>query len=309
MIEWAQPAAALPERESGYSGEFRRGADIFPYVLSIAEQVEAVGGAVEVSTRRSRQEPWSGVNPQRVRVPARWLSPLLRSDHLLPFATAPDGSDRAIIPLDGEGRLLGFEEARREEGWRGLDEIYRELRGGGRNTPRALLDNLDHQGKLRRQLPMAARDANAPVDLVIYPKSGDIMRACRIRTGEALIHTTLYYCRFELADESAYLVALLNAPVLNAAFVQSRQSGRDFHLHPWSRVPIPGFDPENDTHRELADLCAEAEQAMRTALDEAEALPGSQVGRSKFIRRRLRDAGLADRLDAAARRLLPNQCT
>ena len=202
MIEWTVPAAPLPEGASGYLGEFRRGAEIIPHVLAIVNQARRNGGYAEVETCRSRQAPWSDVNPRNVRVPVGWLVPLLRSNDLLPFAAAPGVRDRAILPLDIDGRLLGYEDARREDGWRELDDIYAEYRGAAQGTPRNLLANLDHRGKLSRQLPLP-QNLNAARDMVIYPTSGDIMRACRLRAGETLIDTTLYGGRFELADEAA----------------------------------------------------------------------------------------------------------
>ncbi|MCY4542188.1 MAG: hypothetical protein OXB95_07305, partial [Rhodobacteraceae bacterium] len=91
----------------------------------------------------------------------------------------------------------------------------------------------------------------------------------------------------------------------NPAFVQSRRSGRDFSLHPWRRVPIPQFDPENNLHCEIAACCVELETETDAFLGTAEdRLLRSQPGRS----RQIRESRLFLRLDDMARQLMPEQC-
>ncbi len=304
-IEWEVPEEPLPEGPSAYLDVFRRGADCFPHVLAIADRIAGGGETRTVTTRRSVQQPWSAVHPQTVEIPASWLAPLLRSEHLLPFALAPEGADRAIVPVDDEGQLLDEEAACARAGWQGLNNIYREFRGHGQSTPTTLLDRLDYQRNVSRQLPLVQAERVVPLTRVIYPVSGDIMRAGRIRTNTEVIDTTLYHATFDAPEEAAYLVALLNAPALNPAFVQSRRSGRHFHLHPWRRVPIPRFDPGCRLHCEIAEFCVEIEDETDAFLAAQQGnLPRRQIGRSKQIRQ----TGLFARLDDMARQLMPEQC-
>ena len=312
LIAWEVPDEPLPEGESGYMGVFRQGAIVVPHVLALADPVIPVlpaGDRRRVTTRRSLHAPWKKIKPKTIDVPARWLVPLLRSEHLLPLAVAPEAPSTAILPLGEDGRFLGIEEARREPDWKAMDKDFHSYKALGRTTPTTLLAHLDYQGKASRQLPLAPADRDAPLTRVIYPTSSDIMRGCRTQARTQLIDATLYRSTFETPEEAAYLVALLNAPALNAAFVQSRRSGRDFHLHPWKRVPIPSFDPANALHQRLAALCADAEREAADFLEwERDDLPTGQVGRSKRIRAALAKSGLTERLDAAARELLPEQC-
>lgn len=309
LIQWEPLPAALPEGPSAYEDEFRRGADCFPHVLVQAELIVGQGANRTVTTRRSSRPRWNMVPPQNAAVPARWLTPLLRSDHLLPFALAPGAPVQAIVPLDRQGQLMAAGNARRSPDWARLDDLYRQNRGQGAATPATLLENIDHQGKARRQLPLAAAAPDAPRTRLIYPTSGDIMRAGRIRAGAELVDTTLYDTTFETPEEAGYLVAVLNAPALNPAFVQSRRSGRHFHLNPWRRVPVPRYDHGIALHRELVELSDECEtETAAWMAEEAGQLPGSQIGRSKRIREMLQDGGFFGRLNEAVARLLPEQC-
>ncbi|MCY4542318.1 MAG: hypothetical protein OXB95_07995 [Rhodobacteraceae bacterium] len=309
MIEWQAAPPRLPQGESAYVGRFHAGASVIPHVLTVIDrQTRGADGMVRITTRLSRKGIWKEVNPQIVEVPTDWLAPLLRSENLLVFTLSAESPGWMILPRNAEGRLLEEESAREIAAWRKLDDIYVDCRGAGKHTPSTLLKRINYQRGADRQLPLLAGKAGPPA-LVLYPSSGDIMRGCRVQAATHLIDAKLISCTFKNPQEAAYLVALLNAPVLNTAFVQSRRSGRDFALHPWRRVPIPRYDTANGLHNELAGLCTEAEAVVKDWLvKEASKLPRGQVGRSKRIRKMLAQCGLAARIDDAARRLLPNQC-
>lgn len=50
----------------------------------------------------------------------------------------------------------------------------------------------------------------------------------------------LFWAVFESSAEAAFVTSVLNASFLRRAFVACRESGRDFHLHPWSKGPFRG---------------------------------------------------------------------
>ena len=134
------------------------------------------------------------------------------------------------------------------------------------------------------------------------------MRAARMAMQDEVTNDTLYHWKAGSEDEAAYVVALLNAPALSQAFLDSRQSGRDFHMHPWRKVPIPQFDKDDNDHVELAGLTAEAEQLIEQWMsDEANTQGLKQVGLSKRIRRMLDEEGVLSRIDTIARKVLPRQ--
>ena len=86
------------------------------------------------------------------------------------------------------------------------------------------------------------------------------MRAARTHAGTAVVDATLYWFVVATEAEAGYLTTLLNANCLRRAFAESKESGRDFHLHSWRKVPIPSYDKRNNRHRELADLCGPVEK-------------------------------------------------
>ena len=308
LIEWNQPNLPIPEGRSKYEGDFHRGGDFFPHVLLRVDTVSGKGKTKTVTTLRSKRAPWNGIDPQTVDIPSSWLASLLISDNLLPFTISPDASVQAILPLNEQAQLLDSDSAKANSGWNRLDNIYCEHRGKGAGTPSTLLKRLNHLGNVQRQLLLLEGNCDERLNRVVYPASGDIMRACRVGSCIQMIDTKLYFEVFDSVVEAAFLVALLNAPALNPAFVQSRRSGRDFHLNPWRYVPIPRYDSSIGLHRKLADLCIEAEQMTLVWLHtEIERLPFGQIGRSKRIREMLRKEGLFERLDATVAKLLPNQ--
>ena len=126
---------------------------------------------------------------------------------------------------------------------------------------------------------------------MLYPASGDLMRAARHQAGYSVVEHGLYWYRAHTSAEAAYLTALLNAPCLQQAYKDSRESGRHFDLHPWHKVPIPRYDNRNPLHKEISALCREAEiSAERTVDQELKTRPNKgQIGLSKAVRKALAD--------------------
>ncbi|MDE0703782.1 MAG: hypothetical protein OXH59_08680 [Rhodospirillaceae bacterium] len=305
LLAFEDSPAPLPHRPSGYVNKklrspFRQGASVSPRVLVVAAEVADGPRAEEVTviTVRSRKEPWSEIEPQTGVVPAHWLRDLLTSNQMFAYALLTE-LPRAIVPTDAGGRLEGSPELV-SPFWRILDATYDEFRGRGRNTPETLIAQLDHNGKLSGQLTRAGTRRN----LVLYPKSGDIMRAARSRAASFVVDDTLYYFNAASAGEAGYLTALLNAPCLSRAFRESRTSGRDFHQHPWRTIPIPRYDVADEVHRELARLCNRAERAAETWLSGQTARYG-QVATSSRIRSLLDEQGISAAIDRAAAAMLP----
>ena len=292
----------FPIQPSDYPpNQWRTGCRLAPKVLVMATSVkEGPRGSSTVTTDRSAQPSWIAVRPRTGDVPARWVKHTLSSSQLLPFVTASPGF--AIIPCDEDGRLLDLTAARICRFWADLDDIYRERRGIGSNTPENLLERINYGKGLSTQLALLGIQERK--HLVVYPASGDIMRATRIQTGNIVLDDKIYYRIATSTAEARYLVALLNAPCLNDAFVRSRRSGRDFHKNPWRAVPIPRYDASDPNHRKLAKLAQQAEK-----IAEAMELPSGQVAASRRIRERLASDGITSEIDKLARSLLPDQVT
>ncbi|MCY4323742.1 MAG: hypothetical protein OXD00_08680 [Gammaproteobacteria bacterium] len=93
------------------------------------------------------------------------------------------------------------------------------------------------------------------------------------------------------------------------AFEHSRESGRDFHKHPWKKIPIKRFDADNREHAELATLTELAEEMLANWFDRSENahLKLGQVGWSARIRDFLTQQGVLPEIDLICRKLFPRQ--
>ena len=281
---------------------FRQGATVLPHVLTIAGETEpaAERSRVRVTTRTSTKPPWNSVKPRTIEIPRRWLIELHTSNSMAAFAAR---TIEAIIPVNTTGTLLAEREIH-EDGWLLLDDLYKTHAGTGRHTPAGLIKQIDHLRKLTVQLPLQPKTQRT---LVLYPKSGDVMRAARSQVGHGVVDHSLYWYRTHTSAEAAYLTVLLNASCLQQAYANSRESGRDFHLQPWRKVPIPRYDKNNALHKEIATLCSRAEKiAVRTVNDELRSVPNKgQVALSKAVRTALAAAGVGATMDECARQLMP----
>ena len=217
----------VPQAPSDYLAErgmpgFRNGATIFPKVLTVLRNATPISPSeMNVTTTRSQHRPWSTINPQSGSVPGHWIQPLVVSKAVLPFAIASETVMKAIIPtVSAKG---GLEENPGTESafWQSLEAIWREHKGAGKSTPSSLIGNINFASKLSSQLPLRGESRT----IVLYPVSGDIMRACRCRPSAGIIGHTLFRYVASTTEEAGYLVALLNAPSLNAALCSHAAAG------------------------------------------------------------------------------------
>ena len=304
-------ASPVPREASEYINEkgktlFRQGATITPQVLVVLSKADMSGKRklCRVTTMRSQHPPWSGIDPQTGMVPCGWIRDLITSKLVLPFALSPAGMHQALIPTNDDGSL-DKAAVKNSAFWKSLNEIYEENKGAGTHTPGDLLSRIDYGSILSSQLNLSGRSKT----MVVYPSSGDVMRACRTRPGSVIVDATLYYYVAVNASEAAYLVALLNAPCLTNAFAQSRESGRDFHLHPWRKIPLRRYDGQNSTHVKLAKLTTQAER-MAQRWFSSPYNPSSHLGQvalSERLRDLFRSEGLFAEIDRLARKILPDQ--
>ena len=104
---------------------------------------------------------------------------------MYPFLASLDGA-QSIIPVNAQGELDLFS-AEDEYGWKHLDEIYRQHKGKGRSTPKTLTMQIDFSGKLSAQ----PQHRVSYKSMVLYARSGDIMRAARTCPGGGVVNDTL----------------------------------------------------------------------------------------------------------------------
>ena len=206
----------------------------------------------------------------------------------------------AIVPwLDCE--LLDGRHERLDE-FPGLAAWWREAertweRNKSPSSRLSLRDQVDFQGKLRRQLP-AARHR------VVYTGTGQHLAACRIDDSLAVISHTLYWAAAETVEEARYLTAVLNSEALRDAVAPLQARGqhnpRHFDLHVFA-LPFPIFDRDREAHQTLAELARVAEDvAGAVAID-----PRWQFQKARrAVRDALREHGVAGQINAAVGELL-----
>lgn len=166
--------------------------------------------------------------------------------------------------------------------------------------------------------PLLQRPQNNGTTLrrVIYSARGNRMRGCRCYfPSDAIPGREVCFRICDTPQKAAYLVALLNAPVLTNAFNNSRPTETYFGLHPWREggIRIPRYDPANDPYgyqQKLSCLTRSAECSVRNFLgnlrhnlNEGQNLPG-QGELSNQIREHLYENGIIARINYAARQIL-----
>ena len=299
----------IPQAKSDYvESEIRQGATIVPHILCrIGEFLTKPDkrGWTSVSTFKNplAKAPWSALDSQIGKIPSEWARTIYTSTELLAFAVLPN-LPQAILPIDEEGDLI-LNPGERSLFWQRLEEKYEVHKGIGSGTPKTLLSQINFAGKLSAQFGIETRQRR----MVLYPGSGDIMRAARVAGGNGFADSKLFWILLRNAHESAYLVAILNAPCLRQAFLESRESGRHFQLHPWRKVPIPRYDGQNRMHRRISELCSLAEGiAEVTVRENLKNNPKlGQVGLSKRIRNAVFDTDVGIEINEIAAKILPDQ--
>ena len=299
----------LPQSKSDYLSAdghavFRQGATLSPHCLiKIDPSTLSISGkSACFTTARSIRMPWSARGTfTGVDVPKRWIRKAVFSNDMFPFSLRTMAS-RVFLPLSDEGFF--DKEARNNPYWVNADNVYQDGSGSGGNTPQTLWSQIDYNQKLTRQT-VEIRAGNR-TRKVLHNASGRIgLRAARVESNVIAEHT-IYHFTCGSEAEAAYLVALLNADCLQESFRQSKVSMRHFDQHFWYSVPLPRYDKNNKTHRQLVSLCKRAEGIAAEVRD---SLPNNvgQVRASGQIHEKLRSNHTMDQINAAAAELLPDQ--
>lgn len=296
---------AADSGESPYRKRFGQGATLVPRMLVTVRpgQTTALGlsaGRVAVESARSAIEkrPWRELPSLSGAVEERFVRPMHLGATIVAYrARAPE---LAIVPW-ADGDLLDGRHERLDE-FPGLAAWWREAertweRNKSPSTRLELRDQIDFQGKLRRQLP-------APEHRVVYTGTGQHLAACRIDDPPAVISHTLYWAPAETVEEARYLTGILNSDALAGAVAPLQARGqhnpRHFDMHVFA-LPFPIFDPDDETHQAVAELASAAED-VAGAVDIDPRWQFQKVRR--ITREALREDGIAGQIDAMVDELL-----
>ena len=276
---------------------FHRGTAIRPYVLRLPYPVNRLPNelVITVSFPTLNNIRWT---ENGVTLPTRWIKNTLNSGNVLPFRLNQVYNQQVIIPVDEDGNLLHNDQAMQNQQWQELNGIYLNI-FPNEYPPPSLIGCLNQASGLHFQLPINQPHLGAglpPLERVLYSAEGSRMKACRILSGTSIVREGLFHLTCGSADEAAYLVAFLNAPILRRVINERRPTRRYYGLHPWRTIPIPVFNWNNPDHRRLVDLSIQAEAH---ALD----IPNNQE-MANLIMERLDVQGISAEIDGIVRTLL-----
>ena len=191
-------------------------------------------GKVAIQSRRSAYEnpPWKQQPSLSGVVESQFIRPYYTGDNVFPFRIGEPLT--AVIPCNdtsllNEGAIDLYPGL--QQWWAQASQMWEEHRSSERLS---LMDQLDFQSKLSKQLPIATFR-------VLYNTSGMHICAAKLRDDAALITSGLYWAPLTSEPEADYLSAILNAPItteLTRPFMAYGKDERHIHKHVW-RLPIP----------------------------------------------------------------------
>ena len=288
--KWVDGPKEFPIKQSKwYSGKdvsIRQGATFVPNCLVKVSEKNNVNNGVEITTVASRHTPWKTLGPKTGIVPNRWVRNVITANELLPYITSKPS--QFIIPLDEN--LTGFDKDMMNcKYWRDADGMYQKNMSKGTNTPKTLLNRINHLHQLEKQLDRKGKY------LVSYNKAGTWLCASIIKINDIIGHS-VYAVSLKTKNEALFLTALLNADSLQKAYQNSIKSDRDFETHFWKAIPLPRYDQSNELHVKLAKLSIRAKKLAVKCPKQSR----------KPIREFLRNDGVAGEIDRIVKKLLPD---
>jgi len=240
--------------KSAFDVRFGQGATFAPRLLFLVNERPAgplglPAGRMAVVSSRSNYEDKRYKDLPSVEgvVESEYVRPVFSGESLLPYRVVDPL--RAVIPFSSTG-LLSPREIELHPGlkswWDQAERVWEANRTSDRLT---LMEQLNYQSKLSRQLPIAPFR-------VIYNASGMHLSAAKVRNPRAIMSKSLYWAAFQEEEEADFLCAILNSATTTEMVRPYMSYGKDerhIDKHIW-QLPIPSYDPTDATHREIAAL-------------------------------------------------------
>lgn len=274
-----------------YHSLFKQGATLVPRNLAFVASAQpdlAPGQLANSPIMRTDPDandeakaPWKGLSHTGY-IDEEFLYTTLLSKHLVPFgvgrlhlvalsvrigvskqfiAISERGQEQRFIPVSLEEMRESYQFARSAEEWFApVEQLWQQYKK--ETTKETLAQWFNYQNKLTAQSP-------TPGYFVLYGATGSNLAATVVDThslplingarSKAFVvdHKTYWY-RAETNDEAHFLVALLNAPCVDAAIKQHQTRGlfgaRDIHRRPFEVCAIPRFNPLTPSHQQLVSL-------------------------------------------------------
>lgn len=250
---------------SPYSDRFSQGATLVPRYMFRVKRVEASSlgvpsGRSQIRSERSTTEkkPWKQRPDLNGTVETEFLWPVVLGESIIPYRLLD--LPTFVIPLTTRGEVMSTQDPQIDAypgiaDWFRAAEVEWDAHGKGSMT---LTEQINHMSKLSQQMPQ-------PPLRIAYAASGMHVAAALVRDQQAIIDTKAYWSAVRTEAEGNFLVGILNAPsvtTLVRPLMSYGKDERDIHKHVW-RLPIPMFDPANETHAEISTLARELAEEIK----------------------------------------------
>jgi len=311
-MEWSQARLLLEQApgeirrvgksaKSEFGTRFGQGATFAPRLLFLVNERPAgplglPAGRLAVTSSRSNYEDKRYKDLPSVNgvVESEFVRPVYSGESLLPYRVVDPL--RAVIPCSSTA-LISPREIELYPGlkawWDQAERVWEAHRTSDRLT---LMDQLNYQNKLSRQLPVAPFR-------VVYNASGMHLSAAKVRNPRAIMSKSLYWAAFHEEDEADFLCAILNSAVTTEMVRPYMSYGKDerhIDKHIW-QLPIPSYDARETTHREVATLGREMAQLVQEMpVDVSMHFPAAR----RHIRRLIEDSAGGARISELVYELL-----
>ena len=176
----------------------------------------------------------------------------------------------------------------------------------GKNDEKSLYQRLNYHNILTSQLQWLRDHGDRPVRIA-YTTSG-VPTAALISEDKAVIDTTLYQVTCRNLDEAYYLLAIINSDTLRTAVDQFMPKGlfgaRHLHKHLW-KLPIPAYDPNEQTHADLSSLGKRAATEAEKIIADL-GTPAPSVTKARYVLRHewQPNSAVAQQIEAGVQQLL-----
>lgn len=264
----------LPHGNNPYYNLSHRGADIFPRsLLSVLPVYDPSGKFAIVPQGKESKANWDFnldtfltkypniYNSGYIYVEPRYIFPVLKSKHLIPFTFTH--YDYAFIPIEMVDNSHCYQKIQDEKsnGWcyyQALERIFQEHHKSGAAI-RSLWERVNYHNNLTNPRHLS------PIK-VVYQRSGSYVKASLLLDSHVIVDTTNYFLELSSLDEAYYVMGFLNAPDLTKA-IRIEKSARDIHKLPFTFF-LPLFEPHNPLHQKLVSHTQKMERDAKIIAEE-----------------------------------------
>jgi hypothetical protein len=270
-------------QHSPYYDSFSQGATIVPHSFWFVEPIAHPRLGIDPTRPRLKT---SGQATKMAKVPyrdvilegeveSRFLYQVVTGSELAPFCTRT--LQTAVLPIEpdaGHYHIVTSEEAQRR-GFSGLRNWLAIAERTWMTKRGEKADKLDIYQRLDYSRGLTSQSSKAKYR-VLYNKDGTYLVACvlenrssslkadssLIRVSGVCADDTILHFDISNLDEAMFIVAILNAPIVDSLIKPMQSRGQWGERHIQKKVlelPLPRFEPKNKKHMELVGLAKQAQ--------------------------------------------------